>query len=168
MLQARVRTNAKSVSAQLKNLIPALDVEIDIGMRAGAELLRENIRKHASGRPGPNIGTGDDPRHPGHYRDSWKIRRIGSRAAATAGATTSYSVFMTHPAAASLEYGFHGFDSIGRAQNRPAYPHIQPAIEETAAVLAATVARSMNRSGSKIYGPLGAAGGVLGINTDEL
>jgi len=83
-----------------------------------ARLARALIRERASGRPGPNIITGQ-------YVASWQIEpfpvpdgggaEIGTRA----------------PQGRRLEYGFWDMtDSIGRHFFQPPYPHVEPAVNE--------------------------------------
>jgi hypothetical protein len=84
-------------------------VVIDYGYRAIAL-----IRRHASGRPGPNVITGD-------YRRSWVLRILfgGSVVAGT-----------NSPQARRLEEGFFDTDSAGRTYRQRAYPHVAPAARE--------------------------------------
>ena len=76
---------------------------------------RGRIRANASGRPGPNVITG-------RYRSSWEVtgRRIPYGAECTIGTN--------QPQGRRLEFGFHGYDSIGRFYNQPPFPHVGPAI----------------------------------------
>lgn len=80
------------------------------------------IRANASGRPGPNVITGQ-------YRASWRseTRGIPHGAECTIGTNA--------PQGRRLEFGFWDMtDSIGRHFFQPPYPHVQPAlghIEET-------------------------------------
>lgn len=82
-----------------------------------ATLLRAMIRGNASGRPGPNIITGQ-------YWSSWSIEEgilahggeaeIGTR----------------QPQGKRLEFGFWDMtDSIGRHFFQPPYPHVEPAVD---------------------------------------
>lgn len=73
------------------------------------------IRANASGRPGPNVITGQ-------YRASWRseTRAIPYGAECTIGTTA--------PQGRRLEFGFVGPDSLGRVYNQPPFPHVQPAI----------------------------------------
>lgn len=74
------------------------------------------IRGNASGRPGPNVISGD-------YRGSWKphphrIPYGGTNTLAT-----------TEPQGRRLEFGYMGMtDSIGRTFHQPPFPHVQPAL----------------------------------------
>jgi hypothetical protein len=74
------------------------------------------IRQNASGRPGPNVITGQ-------YRASWRaeIRGIPYGAECTIGTNA--------PQGRRLEFGFWDMtDSIGRHFFQPPYPHVQPAL----------------------------------------
>lgn len=81
-----------------------------------AEKLQQTVRKNASGRPGPNIITGQYVGSIEYFvEDEF-----------TAGARTA------EPYAARLEYGFSGIDSIGRTYNQPPFPHWTPARDQIA------------------------------------
>ena len=73
------------------------------------------IRQNASGRPGPNVITGQ-------YRASWnsETRGIPYGAECTIGTNA--------PQGRRLEFGFYGPDSLGRNYAQPPFPHVQPAI----------------------------------------
>ncbi|MFI0929625.1 hypothetical protein ACH4TP_37740 [Streptomyces sp. NPDC021012] len=74
------------------------------------------IRGNASGRPGPNVITGD-------YRNSWRAvtLRIPYGAMCTLGTN--------RPQGRRLEYGFYGTDSLGRTYAQPPFAHVGPAID---------------------------------------
>lgn len=84
-----------------------------------ARLARAMIRFNASGRPGPNIITGD-------YFDSWGPAQpfaVPDGGGATLGTT--------EPQGRRLEFGFWDMtDSIGRHFFQPPYPHVEPAVNE--------------------------------------
>jgi hypothetical protein len=74
------------------------------------------IRGFASGRPGPNVISGD-------YRSSWQptpTRRLPYGAMCTIGTT--------EPQGRRLEFGFVGTDSLGRYYDQKPFPHVQPAL----------------------------------------
>lgn len=80
--------------------------------------LVEEVKAHASGRPGPEVITGQ-------YLDSiyfevLEIDVVGS---------TRVVVGSDAPQALRLEYGFVGTDSLGRTVNAPPYPHFGPAAD---------------------------------------
>lgn len=81
--------------------------------RTGA-LMQTKVRGNASGRPGPNVQTGD-------YRRGITVLNGTDR-----GIPVS-RVFSNSPQAARLEYGFIGTDSLGRKYNQPPLPHWAPA-----------------------------------------
>lgn len=84
-----------------------------------ARLARALIRENASGRPGPNVISGD-------YRDSWVEPRpfaVPDGGGAVVGTMAVQ--------ARRLEYGFFEmFDSIGRFYRQPPFPHVEPAVDE--------------------------------------
>ncbi|MFE9812410.1 HK97 gp10 family phage protein [Streptomyces sp. NPDC005548] len=82
-------------------------------------LMRALIRENASGRPGPNVISGD-------YRDSWGTPEpfgVPDGGGVTIG---------THAAQARrLEYGFYDMtDSLGRLFFQVPRPHVEPAVNE--------------------------------------
>jgi hypothetical protein len=82
-----------------------------------AALLETSVKQHASGRPGPNVITGD-------YRRSITRQVTATRGGAEAEVGTNA---VQGP---RLEYGFHGTDSLGRHYDQPPYPHFRPAADE--------------------------------------
>ena len=82
-------------------------------VRRHGVMLVQRIRAHASGRPGPNVITGQ-------YRASWQSQTTG----------TATRVWTDAPQAMRLENGFVGADSLGRLYNQPPFPHIGPAVDE--------------------------------------
>ena len=81
-----------------------------------AEIFRREVIQRASGRPGPNIVTGE-------YVSRFRIvkERIWG------GFRTS--VVNDHPASRRLELGYTGVDSLGRTYNQPPFPHWRIAAE---------------------------------------
>jgi hypothetical protein len=74
------------------------------------------IRQNASGRPGPNVITGQ-------YRASWRAETRGVPYGAEC------TIGTNAPQGRRLEFGFWDMtDSIGRHFFQPPYPHVQPAI----------------------------------------
>ncbi|MFF8840461.1 HK97 gp10 family phage protein [Streptomyces sp. NPDC015130] len=92
------------------------------GVRHTAMVGIGRIRANASGRPGPNVITGV-------YRSSWQAegRRIPYGAECTIGTR--------QPQGRRLEFGFHGYDSLGRFYDQPPFPHVGPAIPVMEGVL---------------------------------
>lgn len=95
---------------------------IERRMQHVGEVGRGLIRGNASGRPGPNIITGQ-------YWASWQsvTRAIPYGAQCTLGTD--------RPQGRRLEFGFTGIDSIGRYYDQPPFPHVGPAIPLIEAVL---------------------------------
>lgn len=94
-------------------------------VRHTGELGRGLIRGNASGRPGPNIITGQ-------YWASWEsvTRGIPGGAQCTLGTR--------RPQGRRLEFGFWDMtDSIGRHFFQPPYPHVGPALPEIGRTLRA-------------------------------
>ena len=74
------------------------------------------IRANASGRPGPNIVTGQ-------YRASWRAVTSGIPYGAEC------TIGTNAPQGRRLEFGFWDMtDSIGRHFFQPPFPHVQPAL----------------------------------------
>ncbi|MFC9736223.1 HK97 gp10 family phage protein [Streptomyces hydrogenans] len=95
-----------------------------------------HIRANASGRPGPNVITG-------RYRSSWEPdrgRRIPYGAECTIGTSK--------PQGRRLEFGFTGYDSIGRYYEQPPFPHVGPAIP----VIEATLKDQMRHAVEEAFG----------------
>jgi hypothetical protein len=81
-------------------------------------LLKLRLIQHASGRPGPRTRTGEYIKH------FW-VDFVGTnqyQARIRAGNTEPYSD--------RLEWGFTGFDKLGRYYDQPPFPHFRPAIAE--------------------------------------
>lgn len=96
-----------------------------------ANLTLTAIRRNASGRPGPNVITGD-------YRRSWGVTFVGGFDESTAEIGTDAPQFRR------LEYGFHGVDSLGRHYDQPPYPHLGPAIDYITPLWIADLERIVN------------------------
>jgi hypothetical protein len=79
--------------------------------------LQARTQRNASGRPGPNVVTGD-------YRGSWRVENAGSGPA-----EVSRSVGTDRAQAWRLEAGFVGADSLGRVFDQPPFPHHLPAVD---------------------------------------
>lgn len=103
------------VADRLDRAADDLGPAIERKVKHAAELGRAAIRGNASGRPGPNIITGQ-------YWSSWRTvtRSLPYGAQCTIGTDA--------PQGRRLEYGFSGVDSIGRQYNQPPFPHVGPAI----------------------------------------
>lgn len=84
----------------------------------GARLV-ENVKNHASGRPGPEIQTGE-------YLESIYFEVIEIGEVGTSGVVVGSNA----PQAMRLEYGFQGQDALGRHYSQPPFPHFRPASDE--------------------------------------
>lgn len=79
--------------------------------------LTARTQRNASGRPGPNVITGD-------YRGSWRTEDAGSGPG-----EVSRSSGTDRVQANRLEYGFVGADSLGRVYDQAPLPHHAPAVD---------------------------------------
>lgn len=107
-----------ALAAALARLGPATRARTRTITRHHAMLLRVRIQRNASGRPGPNVISGQ-------YRASWDVRMR------TGAGQVIAEVFTDAPQARRLEYGFVGVDSLGRHVRQPPYPHVEPAWRQT-------------------------------------
>lgn len=93
--------------------------EVNRTVQQQARLARAMIRWNASGRPGPNIISGD-------YFDSWGPAQpfaVPDGGGAMLGTD--------RPQARRLEYGFmERYDVLGRYYEQPPFPHVEPAVNE--------------------------------------
>ncbi|MEU9703109.1 hypothetical protein [Streptomyces sp. NPDC047981] len=110
------------LAARLDRAADLMPNAIYKGMAHTGMLGRARISGNASGRPGPNVITGD-------YRNSWQAvtTRIPYGAFCTIGTN--------RPQGRRLEFGFTGTDSLGRSYNQPPFPHVGPAIDFIALTL---------------------------------
>lgn len=113
----RIWTNASHVAADFLFQSEAVHRTVRGIMVHHGQLLRTRVMAKASGRPGPNVITGD-------------YRRSISMQVEEAPARVSVIVGTNAPQGRRLEFGFHGADSLGRYYNQPPYPHFGPAIDE--------------------------------------
>ncbi|MEV4557198.1 HK97 gp10 family phage protein [Kitasatospora sp. NPDC049285] len=109
-------SNGAQVAAALEGRAAALLPAATAVVRHYAMLLETAVKAGASGRPGPEVQTGD-------YRRSWthELRRTATGVEAVVGTNK--------PQARRLEFGFVGRDVLGRVFNQPPYPHVGPAVE---------------------------------------
>ncbi|MFF6866641.1 HK97 gp10 family phage protein [Streptomyces ardesiacus] len=95
--------------------------EVRKTVKQQARLLKAMIKWNASGRPGPNIITGD-------YFDSWKSVPFPVPDGGGAEIGTD------RPQGRRLEFGFMNmYDSLGRFYQQPPFPHVEPAVNELSA-----------------------------------
>ena len=111
-------TNALELAAEFEGTAAMAGVRSAAVVRHYAMLLETRIKANASGRPGPNVITGD-------YRRSWNTVFI------TGGDTATATVGTNKPQGRRLEYGFVGPDRIGRVFNQAPFPHVGPALDKT-------------------------------------
>jgi len=116
---------ADRLEAAAKRISPAVARGIDHTATLGIARIRGN----ASGRPGPNVISGD-------YRSSWKPRPARAR-------RLPYGAMCTlatdAPQGRRLEFGFTGMDSLGRHYNQPPFPHVEPALDFIGGTLLASM-----------------------------
>lgn len=92
--------------------------EVDRTVQQQGRLLRALIMENASGRPGPNVISGD-------YRGSWKPEPFPVPDGG------GVEVGTRKPQGRRLEYGFmNRYDSLGRFYRQPPFPHVEPAVNE--------------------------------------
>lgn len=99
---------------KLEKMPSATERELDLTVRGFGEALLASAIRHASGRPGPNVVTGQ-------YIAAMTLQ-VGRR---------KVTVYNNSPQARRLEYGFYGTDSLGRVYHQPPFPHMRPALIET-------------------------------------
>ena len=131
-LSVRVQGDA-ALAAACAAAIPNLKQRTTMAVHQFAVLLAERIQTAASGRPGPNIVSGNlygsiliD--HTLGDADGWGV--------ATVYTNTIY--------ARRLELGFHGADSLGRNYNQPPYPFFGRGVEGSIGEFIAMMQRAVN------------------------
>ena len=113
----RISTNAGRVAADFAAQQLAIRQLLRARLIHHGQLLRTRVMAKASGRPGPNIVTGD-------YRRSISLQVGGT-------VTQPWVAVGTNaPQGRRLEFGFVGTDSLGRVYDQPPYPHFGPAVDE--------------------------------------
>jgi hypothetical protein len=108
-------TNAAEIAAALEGRAARVLPQALALVRHYAMLLETQVKANASGRPGPNVITGD-------YRRSW------THEVHVSGGVVSGTVGTNKPQGRRLEYGYIGPDSLGRIFDQPPYPHLGPAV----------------------------------------
>ncbi|WP_324787026.1 HK97 gp10 family phage protein [Streptomyces sp. H51] len=108
-------TNAADLAALLDERAAQVLPQALAVVRHYTMLLETQVKANASGRPGPNVITGD-------YRRSW-THEVHVGAGAVSG-----TVGTNKPQGRRLEYGYIGPDSLGRIFDQPPYPHLGPAV----------------------------------------
>jgi hypothetical protein len=101
-----------ALGARASTAVPALVAHF-------GSLYQNRVKSRASGRPGPNVITGD-------YRAT-----IGMEFAMIGGVATA-TVSTSAPQAPRLENGYFGTDSLGRTYHQGPFPHWEPDLIRTA------------------------------------
>jgi len=111
-------TDLEGLADRLESAADRVGDEVDRTVQQQARLARALIREHASGRPGPNIITGQ-------YVASWRIQSFPVPDGGGA-------IIGTHaPQGRRLEFGFFDMtDSIGRHFWQVPRPHVGPSVNE--------------------------------------
>ncbi|MBE4790352.1 HK97 gp10 family phage protein [Streptomyces caniscabiei] len=108
----------EDLAPRLERCADRVGPELDRTVQQQARLLRALITENASGRPGPNVITGD-------YRGSWKVEPFPVPDGGGAEVGTD------RPQGRRLEYGFYDMtDSLGRHFFQVPRPHVEPAVNE--------------------------------------
>lgn len=110
---------ADLAAAQLLARVAAVDTVVREVVRSQGEQMQQAIKAAASGRPGPNVISGE-------FRGGIALDVDGGPGHASA------TVSSDAPQAYRLEFGFHGADSLGRHYNQPPYPSFGPGFDATA------------------------------------
>jgi hypothetical protein len=108
---------AKQVAGEFTRAAQKADAQVYATTRMYTQLLTTSVKRHASGRPGPNAPTGD-------YR-----RSITGNVERHAG-TVIGIVGTDRPQGRRLELGFVGRDALGRYYRQGPLPHFSPAFDE--------------------------------------
>ncbi|WP_073947569.1 HK97 gp10 family phage protein [Streptomyces kebangsaanensis] len=109
-------SNAAQVAAALQQRAGRILPQTVSVVRHYTMLLETRIKANASGRPGPNVITGD-------YRRSW------THEVHVAADLVTGTVGTSKPQGRRLEYGYVGPDSLGRIFHQPPYAHVGPAVQ---------------------------------------
>lgn len=126
-------SGADALAAYTEVAIPQLKARTTQAVRDFSSMLVERIQTAASGRPGPNIVTGN------LYGSMIIDRTIGDTdgwGVATVGTEVPYS--------RRLELGFYGTDSLGRTYSQQPYPFFSRAIEGSVDEFLTVMQRAVN------------------------
>lgn len=129
----RMTSNAQRVAARLTARETRYVLAQEQNLRTETLLLETRVKANASGRPGPRARTGDYRRSISHRfytgGDNELIGEVGTN----------------KPQGRRLEFGFVGYDSLGRFYDQPPYSHFAPALETTEAELKLRMAATAKR-----------------------
>ena len=129
-------TGLDELADRLERAADRVGPELNRTVQQQARLGRALIRERASGRPGPNVITGQ-------YLASWRIESFPVPDGGGAEIGTNA------PQARRLEYGFFDMtDSIGRHFFQVPRPHVDPAVDE----LSHEFKRSFEDACDRIFG----------------
>jgi len=120
-------SNASEVAGDIAALATKMQKRVHTVVTKWTNELERRVASNASGRPGPNVITGN-------YRRSINHQITSSESEVTG------TVGTNAPQARRLEHGFHGTDSLGRSYSQPAYPHFGPALDSVKSEFEADVA----------------------------
>lgn len=110
----------KKLNGKMGRVNRNINRKLPLVMReTGEDLLKTTVR-NSSGRPGPNVVTGQ-------YISNFYVSQ--SR-------PNSVVLGNRSPQTRRLEFGFYGTDSLGRVYHQQAFPHIYPALAEVTLRLA--------------------------------
>ena len=129
-----VRIQGDAAFAQALRVEPAkLKARTTAGVHRFAVLLAERIQTAASGRPGPNIVSGNLY---GSIAIDHTLGDVDGWGVATVYTNVIY--------ARRLELGFYGTDSLGRSYNQPPYPFFSRAVEGSVDEFRSVMQRAVN------------------------
>lgn len=108
----------EDLAPRLEQAAARVGPETNRTVQQQGRLLRALIMENASGRPGPNVISGD-------YRGSWEPEPFPVPDGG------GVEVGTRKPQGRRLEYGFmERYDSLGRFYRQPPFPHVEPAVNE--------------------------------------
>jgi hypothetical protein len=119
-------SDAERFHTKLRRFLPRWRRYHEAKIQDLIEQLYDDVRRAASGRPGPDVRSG---------------AYLGSIV------KTETKVFTSSPYGPRLEYGFTGTDRLGRNYHQPPFPHWRPA----AAMLRKQFPRQIKRSVIEVW-----------------
>ena len=119
--------DAFRLAAEFEGVSRTIGLRVALVTRHYTMLSLTKVKANASGRPGPNVRTGN-------YRRSINMRMIRQ------GPDIVGVVGTNAPQGRRLEYGFAGRDSLGRVYAQSPLPHFGPAMDEIQGPYVAAVA----------------------------